>query len=59
MHKTVHHFLLIAEGGKLSTADPEVNEVAWVPADGVANALAYADERTVAAKVPPLLAERA
>jgi hypothetical protein len=59
VHKTVHHFLLIAEGGKLSTADPEVNEVAWVPADGVANALAYGDERTVAAKVPPLLAERA
>ena len=59
VHKTVHHFLLIAEGGKLSTADPEVNEVAWVPADEVADTLAYGDERTVAAKVPPLFPERA
>ena len=32
IHKTVHHYLLLAEGGELSDADVEVTEVAWVPA---------------------------
>ena len=59
VHKTVRHFLLIAEGGTLSNADPEVNETAWVPVTEIADVLAYEDERGVAAKVPPLLAERA
>ncbi len=58
VHKTVHHFLLIAEGGNLSKADPEVDEVTWVPLSEVTGVLAYEDERGVAAKVPPLLAER-
>jgi 8-oxo-dGTP pyrophosphatase MutT (NUDIX family) len=59
VHKTVHHFLLAAEGGTLSNADPEVNEVAWVPVDDLAGVLAYEDERGIVAKVPPLLAEHA
>jgi 8-oxo-dGTP pyrophosphatase MutT (NUDIX family) len=59
VHKTVYHFLLIAEGGRLSNADPEVNEVAWVPIGELDRVLAYEDERGVAAKVPALLAERA
>jgi 8-oxo-dGTP pyrophosphatase MutT (NUDIX family) len=58
VHKTVHHFLLIAESGALSNADPEVNEVAWVPVPEVAGVLAYEDERGIVAKVPPLLAEQ-
>lgn len=58
VHKTVHHFLLIAEGGSLSNADPEVSEVEWVPVTKVADVLAYPDERDVAAKVPALLAEQ-
>ncbi len=58
VHKTVHHFLLIAEAGTLSSEDPEVNEVAWVPVGDVADVLAYEDERAVVAKVPPLLAEQ-
>ena len=36
VHKTVHHFLLRAEGGELSDADVEVSEVAWVPLDELA-----------------------
>jgi len=59
VHKTVHHFLLVAEGGRLSNADPEVNEVAWIPVSELADILAYDDERAVAAKVPALLAEQA
>lgn len=58
IHKTVHHYLLVAEGGQLSTADAEVAEVAWVPLDEVARRLAYADERRLLAKVPDLLAEQ-
>lgn len=55
IHKTVHHFLMIAEGGELSDADIEVTRVAWVPLDQVAELLAYDDERRLLVKVPELL----
>jgi ADP-ribose pyrophosphatase YjhB (NUDIX family) len=57
VHKTVHHFLLVADGGELSDDDVEVVEVAWVPLDEVPARLAYADERRLLAKVEGLLAE--
>ncbi len=59
IHKTVHHYLLIAEGGELSTADGEVAEVRWVPLEEIATLLAYDDERRLIDKVPYLLAESA
>jgi ADP-ribose pyrophosphatase YjhB (NUDIX family) len=59
VHKTVHHFLLVAESGELSDEDVEVTEVAWVPLDEVPERLAYADERRLVAKVPGLLADSA
>ena len=63
IHKTVHHFLLLAvdpTGGlTLSDEDIEVSEVAWVPLHDVAARLAYADERRLVARVPELLAETA
>ncbi|SFP22363.1 NUDIX hydrolase [Saccharomonospora viridis] len=45
VHKTVHHFLLEADGGELSDEDVEVTEVAWVPLAELESRLAYADER--------------
>jgi ADP-ribose pyrophosphatase YjhB (NUDIX family) len=57
VHKTVHHFLLEAEGGELSDEDVEVVEVAWVPLDQVPARLAYADERRLLDKVGGLLAD--
>jgi 8-oxo-dGTP pyrophosphatase MutT (NUDIX family) len=63
IHKTVHHYLLLAEdpvhGLELSDADVEVSEVAWVPLDDVPARLAYADERRLLERVPDLLAETA
>lgn len=59
VHKTVHHFLLRAEGGELSDADPEVTAVAWVALPELAQRLAYADERRLVARVPELLADTA
>jgi 8-oxo-dGTP pyrophosphatase MutT (NUDIX family) len=59
VHKTVHHYLLRAEGGELSDADVEVAAVAWVPLDEIATRLAYDDERALVARVPGLLAETA
>ena len=56
VHKTVHHFLLEAQGGELSDADVEVVEVAWFPLTEVAAALAYADERRLLERVEDLLA---
>jgi len=57
VHKTVHHYLLLAESGELSAADIEVDHVDWVPLDEVTERLAYADERRLIAKVPDLLAD--
>ncbi len=63
VHKTVHHFLLLAadpvNGLVLSDEDVEVSEVAWVPLPDLAGRLAYADERRLLEKVPDLLADTA
>ncbi len=57
IHKTVHHFLLEATGGSLSTDDVEVSEVAWVPLDELSGRMRYASERRLARRLPELLAE--
>ena len=57
VHKTVHHFLLLAESGELSDADVEVAEVAWVPLEELSSRLAYDDERRLVDLVPGLLAD--
>ncbi len=57
IHKTVHHYLMLAEGGELNSDDAEVDQVAWVPLDEVTDRLAYADERRLIARVPELLAD--
>ena len=59
IHKTVHHFLMLAESGELSDADIEVAQVAWVPLAELAERLAYADERRLVGRVPALLADTA
>jgi hypothetical protein len=55
VHKTVHHFLLRAEGGELSDSDVEVAAVAWVPLAELGTKLAYEDERALVARAPGLL----
>ena len=55
VHKTVHHYLMLAEAGELSDADSEVAEVAWVPLGEMVDRLAYDDERRLVAKAPELL----
>jgi len=52
IHKTVHHFLLEADGGTLSDADVEVDEVAWVPLAEVAERLTNEDERRLIDRGP-------
>jgi len=59
VHKTVHHFLLVAEGGELSDEDIEVEQVEWVPLAELPERLAYADERRLVERVPELLADTA
>jgi 8-oxo-dGTP pyrophosphatase MutT (NUDIX family) len=56
VHKTVHHHLLLAVGGALSAADPEVDQVAWFPLGEVPGRLSHADERRLVESVPDLLA---
>src|SRR4051794_5456372 len=59
IHKTVHHFLLLAQTGELSDEDVEVEKVEWVPLDELAQRLAYADERRLVEQLPQLLADPA
>lgn len=48
IHKTVYHHLLRYVDGELNDEDPEVTEVAWIPASELIEHLAYADERKLA-----------
>lgn len=59
IHKTVHHHLLRFVDGWLNDEDPEVTEVAWIPASELIERLAYADERKLARKAHDLLPELA
>jgi 8-oxo-dGTP pyrophosphatase MutT (NUDIX family) len=59
VHKTVHHFLMLASGGELSDEDIEVEQVEWVPLGQLADRLAYDDERRLVEQVPALLADSA
>lgn len=58
VHKTVHHFLLIATGGRLSDEDPEVVETAWVALDDLQDRLEYPDERDLVSSVRRLLTDQ-
>jgi len=55
IHKTVHHFLMISEGGELNDEDPEVESVEWVPLSAVHSRLAYSDERALLKKARAFL----
>lgn len=58
VHKVVHHFLLEALGGELTTEndpDHEAEAVEWVRLDEVAARLAYPNERRIIAMVRDLL----
>lgn len=57
IHKTVHHHLLRYVDGDLNDEDPEVTEVAWIPANQLIEHLAFADERKLARRAHDLLPE--
>lgn len=57
IHKTVHHYLLQADGGELNDTDIEVAEVAWIPLAEVHDKLRYPDERKLITKVSDLLGD--
>lgn len=58
IHKTVHHFLMVAVGGALSDSDPEVESVEWVPLRDVHSRLAYSDERSLLRMARRSIADR-
>ena len=58
VHKVVHHFLLEAVGGDLTTEndpDHEAEDVAWVSLDDVGKRLAYPNERRIVAAARSIL----
>ena len=59
IHKTVHHHLLRYVDGELNDEDPEVTEVAWIPASSLIERFAYADERKLARIAHDLLPDMA
>lgn len=62
VHKHVHHYLLIATSGVLSTdgdPDHEAIEVAWVPLPELESRLAFPNERRIAREAGARLVEQA
>jgi ADP-ribose pyrophosphatase YjhB (NUDIX family) len=57
IHKTVHHFLIIAKEGTLTAQEGEVDEIAWVAMDQIAKRLTHEDEKQLVAKAHALLSE--
>lgn len=58
VHKVVHHFLMEAHGGHITTAndpDQEAELAEWVPIDGLATRLAFPNERKMAHVAADLL----
>jgi 8-oxo-dGTP pyrophosphatase MutT (NUDIX family) len=55
IHKWVHHYVLAGAEGRLHTADIEVEDVAWVPLDELADRLRYPDEKALVARLPEAL----
>ncbi|MGI8869292.1 MAG: NUDIX hydrolase [Mycobacteriales bacterium] len=59
IHKTVHHYLMVATGGEISDEDIEVEAVDWVPLSEIDTRLAYDDERALAERARSMLARSA
>lgn len=62
IHKTVHHYLLEAVGGRLTVEedpDAEAIDVAWVPMTELGQRLAFVNERRIAQAAESYLAESA
>jgi 8-oxo-dGTP pyrophosphatase MutT (NUDIX family) len=62
VHKHVHHYLLLATGGELSTEgdpDHEAIDVAWVPLPELDERLAFPNERRIAREASARLVDRA
>lgn len=57
IHKTVHHFLIIAKEGKLTAQIGEVDEIAWVALDQIAKRLTHDDEKHLVSRAHALLSE--
>lgn len=58
VHKVVHHFLLEAKGGDITTAndpDQEAEEARWVPVTSLSRELAFPNERKMAQAAAALL----
>jgi 8-oxo-dGTP pyrophosphatase MutT (NUDIX family) len=62
VHKHVHHYLLLATGGELSTEgdpDHEAIDVAWIPLPEMDQRLAFPNERRIAREAAARLADTA
>jgi len=59
VHKVVHHYLLEAHGGDITSAndpDQEAEEARWIPVRNLARELAFPNERKMAQAAAVLLA---
>jgi 8-oxo-dGTP pyrophosphatase MutT (NUDIX family) len=62
VHKMVHHYLLVAIGGRLTLEDDpdqEAVDVAWVPLAELGGLLAFPNERKIVKEAEALLADSA
>jgi 8-oxo-dGTP pyrophosphatase MutT (NUDIX family) len=57
-HKFVHHYLLVATGGRLDDHDWEYDRVEWFPLEEACKSLSYANEVGVVRKAAALIEGR-
>jgi 8-oxo-dGTP pyrophosphatase MutT (NUDIX family) len=53
IHKTVHYFLMLPDGGDMAAHDHEFDEVAWIPLDDAPALMRHETERQVVARARP------
>lgn len=55
IHKTVHYFLMLPDGGEMAAHDHEFDEVAWIPLDEAGALMRHETERQIVARARPAI----
>lgn len=55
IHKTVHYFLMLPDGGDMTAHDLEFDEVAWIALDEATALMRHETERQIVARARPAI----
>jgi len=55
IHKTVHYYLMLPDGGDMAGHDHEFDEVAWIPLEEAGALMRHETERQIVARARPAI----